>query len=114
MRGDVRTLRVHTRTRTRPSPLYPPASGAVVAFATAYRHTCALLTGGSVVCWGRNDYGQLGTGDTMSRLTPTVVSGLGAGTCASGGTEKQCGRMAACCTYARHICLGGVFAHTCP
>ena len=36
-------------------------------------HTCALLTGGTVNCWGWNGYGQLGTGDTMNRLTPTVV-----------------------------------------
>ena len=39
-------------------------------------HMCALLTSDSVECWGDNGYGQLGTGDTTNRLTPTMVSGL--------------------------------------
>ena len=34
---------------------------------------CALLAGGAVKCWGWNGYGQLGTGDTTNRLTPTAV-----------------------------------------
>ena len=30
-------------------------------------HTCAVLDDDSVKCWGRNDYGQLGLGDTSTR-----------------------------------------------
>ena len=42
-------------------------------------HSCALLTGGSVDCWGLNSNGQLGTGDMNDKHTPTGVTGLGAG-----------------------------------
>jgi alpha-tubulin suppressor-like RCC1 family protein len=39
-------------------------------------HTCALLTAGSVRCWGNNFYGQLGDGTKQDRLAPVAVSGL--------------------------------------
>ncbi len=35
----------------------------VKRLAASYEHTCALLSDGSVVCWGLNDLGQLGYGN---------------------------------------------------
>jgi len=36
-------------------------------------HTCALLEGGAVTCWGANGDGQLGTGDEMDSGSPLPV-----------------------------------------
>ncbi len=43
------------------------------AMALGAHHTCALLVGGDVKCWGRNDRGQLGTGDTSDRYSPASL-----------------------------------------
>lgn len=49
------------------------------AVATGWYHTCALLTGGALRCWGRNQAGELGDGTTTQRSTSAGVSGLGSG-----------------------------------
>jgi len=79
-------------------------SSGVKAVVGGRRHGCALLQSGSMQCWGANDYGQLGTGDTIASPVPVTVSGLGntvtgiaAGdfsTCAivAGGAAKCWGR----------------------
>jgi alpha-tubulin suppressor-like RCC1 family protein len=38
-----------------------------VGLATGDAHTCARLTDGRVKCWGDNDFGQLGQGDTLQQ-----------------------------------------------
>ncbi|MDA8568476.1 hypothetical protein N9L15_04235, partial [Euryarchaeota archaeon] len=56
-------------------------------------HTCALLNNGTVSCWGRNNFGQLGDGTTTDRGTPTQTSSLGTGRTAiaiSSGTFHSC------------------------
>lgn len=54
-------------------------------------HTCALVTGGGVKCWGGNGSGQLGDGSTTTRLTAVSVSGLVSGvTALAVGFEHTC------------------------
>ncbi|MEM6992929.1 MAG: hypothetical protein AAF721_20605 [Myxococcota bacterium] len=50
-----------------------PCTDAVVAGQT---HTCALRSDASVVCWGQNDYGKLGTGSDSPAFVdePTVIA----------------------------------------
>ncbi|HYO59406.1 fibrinogen-like YCDxxxxGGGW domain-containing protein [Archangium sp.] len=41
--------------------------------ATGAEHTCVLLSPGLLKCWGRNESGQLGQGNTAPRSTPHVT-----------------------------------------
>jgi len=40
-------------------------------------HSCSSKVDGTIWCWGYNDYGQLGTGNTGATLTPVQVRGYG-------------------------------------
>ena len=51
----------------------------VAAVSVGYANSCAVTTSGALKCWGYNDYGQLGTGTTITAKTPADVIGLGLG-----------------------------------
>jgi alpha-tubulin suppressor-like RCC1 family protein len=55
------------------TPITVPKLGQVAQIAVYFRHTCARLTDGSVMCWGLNNAGQLGDGTTTDSLMPTLV-----------------------------------------
>ncbi len=65
---------------------------AVAAGGGSDGHTCALLRGGSVVCWGLNTSGQLGDGSTMNRFAPVAVSGLSDAVELVAGQDYTCAR----------------------
>jgi len=61
------------------SATIPNVSGSAIAIAAGDGFACALLSDGSVMCWGRNNSGQLGNGTTAASSSPVSPSGLGAG-----------------------------------
>jgi alpha-tubulin suppressor-like RCC1 family protein len=70
-------------------------------------HTCALLSGGTVECWGWNKAGELGNGSTVDSRTPVTVSGITNATQISvGGTYGGAGNSCALLSGGTVECWG--------
>ena len=91
-----------TTNRLEPTPVQASA-GRYASLAPGEYHTCALTTSGGTECWGDNDTGALGTGDTGDRNVPTPRVGASTGTVA-----VEAGRWATCRidTAGRTTCSG--------
>ena len=53
-------------------------------------HTCAVLNGGSVLCWGYNGDGELGNGTNADSWTPVEVSGITNAVAVAAGDSHTC------------------------
>lgn len=67
----------------------------VVEIVAGREFGCARLGTGAVQCWGRGDFGQLGSGGIDDAPTPTPVTGLASGAVAlAAGDNFACARLA--------------------
>jgi alpha-tubulin suppressor-like RCC1 family protein len=69
-------------------------SSGVVSIATGQGNHCALMTNGTIKCWGDNTSGKLGDGTTIRRLTPITVSGITNAIQITAGTHFTCAVLA--------------------
>ena len=61
-----------------------------VSIGLGARHSCAVRSTGTVVCWGRGTSGQLGDGLGTSSGVPVTVSGLSGVEFVDGGDDYTC------------------------
>ncbi len=65
-------------------------SGPATALAAGGSFTCALLSNGTVECWGHNDYGQLGNNSDTDSGVPVAVYNLSGATAIAAGEFHAC------------------------
>lgn len=59
--------------------------------AASYYHTCSIVGGGGIKCWGRNPFRQLGDGTTIDHATPVDATVLTSpATAVATGTNHTC------------------------
>jgi hypothetical protein len=65
-------------------------NGGVAELSAGGVHTCAVMAGGGVKCWGYNAFGQLGDGTMADRRTPVNVVDMPGGARVSAGAFHTC------------------------
>ncbi len=86
------------------TPVAVSGLSGVIAISAGAAGTCALLTGGTVECWGDNTYGELGDGTSTGpgtclggtsacSTTPVAVSGLSGVSAIAASESHTCARL---------------------
>jgi alpha-tubulin suppressor-like RCC1 family protein len=60
----------------RPAPVNVLTLTQAKSIACGTNHSCAIVAGGAVYCWGDSELGQLGTGNSTQGTVPGLVSGF--------------------------------------
>ncbi|MGD0167943.1 MAG: hypothetical protein ABSC51_11770 [Gaiellaceae bacterium] len=68
--------------------------GGALQISAGDAHTCAVLSGGTVWCWGGDYDSQLGGGATASSWTPVRVAGVSSASQVSAGDAHTCALIA--------------------
>ena len=77
-----------------------PGGVTFVSIQAGYNHTCALSSAEFAYCWGYNLLGQLGTGDTTEKTTPSItMPPLSLNASVSSGGNHTCARTGSGLAY---------------
>jgi alpha-tubulin suppressor-like RCC1 family protein len=66
----------------------------VTSVAVGGDFACAVIAGGAVVCWGGNEFGELGDGSPSDSSVPVAVMGITGATAVSAGNFTACANVA--------------------
>jgi alpha-tubulin suppressor-like RCC1 family protein len=106
-----------------PGPVLALGAGGGILPGTSFGHTCAVVSGNALWCWGADDAGQLGDGGTATQRNPVAVTILPAGTQVSavaGGERHTCALSSGGAVYcwgafdAGQLGTGSLAAQTSP
>jgi alpha-tubulin suppressor-like RCC1 family protein len=78
---------------------YVNTGAAFTRLATGGLHSCGITLGGTTLCWGYNDKGQLGNGTTAGGIATVTVSGALTFDSLTAGYKHTCGLTAAGVAY---------------
>jgi alpha-tubulin suppressor-like RCC1 family protein len=73
-----------------PVPVTVSGIANAIAVAAGAQYSCALLSGGTVQCWGTNSSCQLGNGTTAGSSVPVPVFGITNATAVAAGQDHAC------------------------
>ncbi len=92
--GDGTTTGSHTSGGPYANPVTVTGITTAIAVSAGWNHSCAILAGGTVRCWGWNQAGELGNGTTADSLTPVAVTGITNAVALSLGRQSTCAVLA--------------------